>query len=232
MSVQSAPSISKLFTLYTHMRQKGRTMDDVVQELQGTVYQLPRPERHQLGIMVTDWEAKFVEPEPVNIAPVAQLSPETAFGTRMVNPSMLPGAIRASGPPIACPHCGKLNPPSVDSCQSCNRPLKVTTVTTRRLDGAKILSASPSPTDTAYFGSAYTLILGVPGNKRLIEAYPRTQLTIGRASPQTPSPINIDLAAYNAEALGVSRVHAELRWRENTLLLVDLKSSTRPFINH
>src|SRR5260221_4816536 len=133
MSVQSAPSISKLFTLYTHMRQEGRTMDDVVQELQGTVYQLPRPERHQLGIMVTDWEAKFAEPEPVNIAPVAQLSPETAFGTRMLNPSMLPGAIRAIEPPIACPHCGKLIPAGPDHCMNCNLTVKGIVLSTRQM---------------------------------------------------------------------------------------------------
>ena len=54
---------------------------------------------------------------------------------------------------------------------------------------------------------------------------------IGRSAPQLTQRINIDLAPFSAEALGVSRIHAQLRVQENTLAIVDLGSDNGTYVN-
>src|SRR5690242_4696952 len=63
-------TMSTLFAEYVARRNSGSTMDEVVQALQEAAYLLPREERHQLGKMVQEWEAKnTAAPTPVQEAP-------------------------------------------------------------------------------------------------------------------------------------------------------------------
>jgi len=90
----------------------------------------------------------------------------------------------------------------------------------------KIVPLSPT-----FFGPNSTLVLWVQGNKKPLEAYPRTQLVIGRTSVMSGKPVNVDLTGYNAEELGVSRNHAQLRCQDNMLYLSDLKTANGTYVN-
>src|SRR5579871_1454785 len=139
MSVQSTQSLPNLFHRYVHLRQTGRSMDEVVNELQDAAYQLPREERKQLGQLVSEWEDKYghqavqapppPKPEPIKpaITPVQQLPAQTPssapFGTRFLDPSKLQGIIRTIEQPVACARCGRPNQKSASVCQHCGYTL-------------------------------------------------------------------------------------------------------------
>ena len=256
MVAQSTPDMPTLFTLYVQKRQRGQSMDSVVKELQDAAYRLPRDDRHQLGELVTEWEEKYgsqanmspqitppskSEPPPLPAVKQAlDIKPPTsapAFGTRFLDPSKLPGApvpppqVRSGEPTIGCSRCGKANPATNAICQFCGNVFQPVTPSTRRLESVGNLTDKANPDDSAYFGPTSTLLLAIRGAKGLLEAYPRDKLIVGRSSPGLTQRINIDLAPFSAEALGVSRIHAQLRVQENTLAIVDLNSDNGTYVN-
>jgi pSer/pThr/pTyr-binding forkhead associated (FHA) protein len=60
---------------------------------------------------------------------------------------------------------------------------------------------------------------------------PAGELVIGRFYDESPVQPDIDLSPYNAENLGVSRLHAAIRRTDNTVSIVDLDSVNHTFIN-
>jgi hypothetical protein len=66
------------------------------------------------------------------------------------------------------------------------------------------------------------LRLSVPVGKEVI---------IGRATPNSPMVPDIDLNPFRGAEMGVSRMHATLERRNNSLLLVDLGSRNFTFVN-
>jgi pSer/pThr/pTyr-binding forkhead associated (FHA) protein len=84
---------------------------------------------------------------------------------------------------------------------------------------------------TAHFGQASTLTLTVRGATKSIEVLPEGEQIIGRGASGSAMKPDIDLTAYNAENLGVSRLHASLKRLDNTVALTDLDSKNHTFIN-
>jgi predicted component of type VI protein secretion system len=223
-------------------------MDDVVKDLQDSAQQLPRDDRRRLGELVMEWEEQHGTetkqtasaprsiPEPVTMMSVTsrsgpqqpQPSP-TLFKTRFLDPSKLPDIVRPVEPPIRCSKCGNLSPRSTLACPTCGQALQSNVITTRNLDEAA--QARKSAVDPAYFSATSTLIILIRGLKSGLEAYPRDRLLVGRNGPLSQVKVNLDLTPYNGEALGVSRLHAEIRFIKNTLTLIDLESDNGTFVN-
>ena len=244
MATQAPLNMSAVLADYIQLRRNGRSMDDAVNELRDAAFQLSRDERKQLGQVVNEWEARYgaqprsappmlkpdaVAPQPV--VPQKQMSP-APFGTTFLDPSKLPPApVRSGDQTVACLRCGKALPRGTTVCQFCNQTMPPLSIVTRQLQSLELVNGKAPLVSPTFFGPNSTLVMLILGQKKPIEAFPRSQLVIGRASPLNPKPVNIDLTTFNAEALGVSRNHAQLRCQDNMLLLVDLKSPNGTFVN-
>ena len=57
------------------------------------------------------------------------------------------------------------------------------------------------------------------------------ETTIGRTSQQSTVQPDVDLSVFDAENLGVSRLHVTLRRHEDTITVIDLNSRNATFIN-
>lgn len=73
--------------------------------------------------------------------------------------------------------------------------------------------------------------LRVTGTPDIIQVPLGDVLTLGRADRELNYTPQIDLSAYRAHALGVSRKHATMIMRDNRLTLVDLDSANGTFVN-
>src|SRR5258708_32305165 len=104
MPQQQAPVLADIFTAYISLRQGGASMDEAVEQLTSQADLLPRSERHQLGKLVTTWEAnngahfkpkRKPAPEPVVQVEVKAVPPKQAAaplprGARLLDPSQPP----------------------------------------------------------------------------------------------------------------------------------------------
>jgi pSer/pThr/pTyr-binding forkhead associated (FHA) protein len=93
------------------------------------------------------------------------------------------------------------------------------------------LATAPNQ-DSAYFGQQMTLALRVEDSDNLIRVRPgKSELVIGRRSPESVMIPDVDLARYQAEKKGVSRLHAALQRHDTTLVLTDMGSLNHTYIN-
>jgi predicted component of type VI protein secretion system len=253
-------TLGTLLTTYIQQRQQGHAMDDVVAAMQEAAQQLPRDDRRRLGELVLEWEERYgknplaapaptpAAPTPVPVAPAAPVirpiaappaAPATGsvavatrtpapFATKFLDPSKLEQFAKANEQMVNCPFCGRPNPRGSEHCVACGQSMVIRQLpTTRRFDD----TAMRRSVMDAYFTPNSTLIIAVRGAKGILQAFPREKLIVGRNTAQTFPPVNIDLEPFNAESLGVSRNHAEIRCQNDTLVLVDLKSTNGTFIN-
>ncbi|SRR5258708_14156755 len=253
MPQQQAPVLADIFTAYISLRQGGASMDEAVEQLTPQADLLPRSERHQLGKLVTTWEAKNgahfkpkrnPAPEPIaqgeaKAAPANQAPSPVAFGTRFLDPSKLPqpaaqSVIRPIEPPPAaapefqlCPNCQKKNKPGEMYCFSCGHILKIPAGITQPFQELD----AKSRFGTAHFGERSTLYLAIRGAPNPFKITLRDEMIIGRSTSQSALGPDIDLSSFGAEKLGVSRLHAALKRTGDTVSLMDLQSSNRTFVN-
>jgi hypothetical protein len=131
---------------------------------------------------------------------------------------------------IICQNCGKTNRSEESYCYGCGELLPNGKISTKSLPGSENGSQSSA---AARFGLNSTMIVIIQGAPKPLSIRPGTnaELTIGRSSRAMPMRPDVDLAAYNAENLGVSRLHASLRRRDDMLTLEDLNSRNFTFIN-
>ncbi|NDJ75784.1 MAG: FHA domain-containing protein, partial [Chloroflexi bacterium] len=84
----------------------------------------------------------------------------------------------------------------------------------------------------AYFGDDMVLYIQVRGARQMIRIHPRAEeMVIGRQADDSAMVPDIDLAAFDAENMGVSRLHAGLKRQDNTLVLTDMGSLNKTHIN-
>ena len=250
--------VADIYTEYIKRRQTGGAMEDVVRELQPYADQLDKNERRQLGQLVQSWEANDgvnYKPLQRRPAPTGAPFPTSTQGSGMYNPANDPYAtntvpqpknaavrptpqvrpIESTGPAAdpeqrqVCPHCGRLNHKKDSYCYACGHILAAA-----RPVGTKALEDDMDPRTrwgTAHFGQASALTLTVRGATKGIEVLPQGELILGRAASGSAMQPDIDLATYNAENLGVSRLHASLKRLDNTVAITDLDSKNHTFIN-
>ncbi|MBN2305597.1 MAG: FHA domain-containing protein [Anaerolineae bacterium] len=251
----SDAKIRQLFALYMQLRQAGYSSQTAWNRVTPGAQTLPSREQERLANMLHGWEAKDGRHYPshednhntmhVDKAAVQQAQQQhiqqhmqqqsqqqapRPKGTTLLR-RLIPGvnAPQDNTPaPVACPHCGKPNNPSEPYCYSCGELLFSPPVNTRQLTDAQAAHIE----DEAYFGPGSVLFMQVRGHDRMVEVKINgRQVVIGRSSPNSAMLPDVDLAAFEAAALGVSRMHAELKREQNTLLLSDLGSANHTHIN-
>lgn len=253
MTYGTAHTTESLFTAYIRLRQNGLSMDDSVNKLQDAAQQVSREARHRLGDMVMSWEEKFgknpslsfttpkgpatetnlatPKPPPVNgQQKTTTQSMPAAFIPSYLDTSPLAAAQPAAAPAmIACRQCGRQNMAGSTFCTGCGQLLQPRPIApTRQLDAAE-QKATFQVSD--YFSADATLLIAIRGVKSVLETSPRDKMVIGRGESPVPGQPFVDLSPYDGEMLGVSRVHAEIRFLNNTLVLSDLDSDNGTFVN-
>jgi len=145
-----------------------------------------------------------------------------------------PGANGSSTPAppkpqiIICGNCRAENPSDGKYCYSCGELLMMVppSGSTERLDVTE-----PDP---AMFGNLATLLLAVRGqdDNPIHIKVGEDSIVVGRSDDTRPGvPPGIDLAPFDAKNLGVSRSHAVLQRKDNTITLTDQGSINHTFIN-
>ncbi len=243
MSNQPPYGVAEIYSEYISRRQSGDPLEDVVRELQQFADELTRGERKQLAQLVQSWEAR----DGVNYKPMSRRNSQPPAAQTPAAPSSsairrLESSPKRSVQPIepigpasdpvdrqVCPHCGKFNHKTDTYCYSCGHILIITKTGTKALDDKDM---DPELRwGTAHFGQASIILLMVRGAPKPIEVTPKAEMIIGRSAENSAMCPDIDLAAYHAENLGVSRLHAALRRMENTVAIVDLDSVNHTYIN-
>jgi hypothetical protein len=237
--------VIELFSKFTRLRQTGRSRAQAWQDLQADVEKLSKAHTERLIALCRGWEAKEGRNYP---------SHEDPFDTHFKPPEgieTLHEAANASGPPrgkvikrirpiepppadlsttIECPSCHTVNPEGELYCHHCGALLAQVADLPDAGDTRPLEQGGYE--DTAYFGENTMLYLRVRGDERLIRLrIGSNEVMIGRRAPDSVMIPDIDLSPYQADARGVSRLHAALRRHEETLVLTDMGSLNYTYIN-
>lgn len=133
---------------------------------------------------------------------------------------------------ITCPQCGRENNEREAACIYCGAPFVEPDIKTRTLNDAE------SDENIPKWGSArptHRLNLNVfhdgKEEKLSFETKDIEQLVMGRINTETGEAPSIDLTRFDAVENGVSRRHAAIVRKENSLHLVDLHAQNGTFLN-
>ena len=245
-----------IYTEYVRLRQGGWTSDDAVRQLTPMADELSASERQQLSKLVQAWEARDglnydasaqadnTEQEPTsgsrgNVGLQRQDADKKPALRRLESAPRQEPAIRKIEPvgPVGdpaqrqiCPNCGKPNHKMDTYCYACGHILE-----SARRPGTRAFEDSELDSrtrwGTAHFGQFSTIQLTIRGVARPLDLAIQGEAIIGRSDRDSSMKPDIDLAAFNAEELGVSRLHAVLKRQENTVSISDLNSRNNTYIN-
>ncbi len=131
-----------------------------------------------------------------------------------------------------CPSCKRENPETASICAYCGTALVgVMTVRTTGHIPEQPLKVQP-PDHILQLTSLYADIIAlvVLGQDQPILIRGSSKVILGRYSPGDTAP-SVDLSAYNAALLGVSRPHATISRPDDVYLLQDLGSTNGTWVN-
>lgn len=129
---------------------------------------------------------------------------------------------------IICLRCAHPNEPGATSCAWCGAPFTSATTTVKVSDLPKRSSSSQVPR-LKTVGEGLSLL--VAGEVRPVVLIIQDEIILGRHTETEPSSNIVDLTAYNAGLLGVSRKHAAISTREGHYTLQDLDSTNGTWLN-
>ncbi len=150
----------------------------------------------------------------------------------------------------SCPVCKKTNRVGVLICESCGANLVIgsaVVIGTRQISSngtgplvnkvrrtgehERVVEVSALSNSAQMFTAAMLLRLEIEGTETPILVHPKSETSLGRRDPAAGNMPDVDLTAYAAYRLGVSRKHAILRQKEDRLEIYDLGSSNGTTVN-
>ena len=232
-------TFKRIFHHFVRLRQDGRNRNEAWDMLEESIRLLTRPQRDQLIALMRNWESTEgrnyrVSDDPFETlykapAGLEEIREEMSSSPliRRIKPVHGPQGADAQ---VECPNCHKLNRQGEVYCFSCGTML-VAAGSTRKI-GDDTERVAATDTNTAFFGDESVLLLQVEGAPEPLHIQPRkTEMVIGRSSPDSVMIPDIDLAPYRADVLGISRLHAALRRHGDTLVLTDMDSLNHTLLN-
>lgn len=157
---------------------------------------------------------------------------------------------------IKCSECGALNRDGIFFCEECGKKLDLSRrdvvdapppplqpITSQEAPAPKVAvpPAASAPTlepeasitwGTSHLSDKSTIQFRFMHTSRSLRIAPKEKLIIGRVDHGNPSQPDVDLVPYGALENGVSRLHASLEMRNDTLLICDLGSSNGTYVNN
>lgn len=203
-----------LFPRYTRLRREGLSADEALDSLAPQARALSLAQQQELARMIGAWE----------VSPLTHGEPPEGVPA--------PGEELPLAPDqVACPNCGRPNRRGQHYCFACGHILPGAP-DTQTLQGRYDFMDSRTRWGTAYFDQEWQLVL-VPqyGDPIEVETPEGQDILIGHLSSDPVAAPHIDLAPYDAEMLGVSRLHLAVRRQGNTVTVTDLGSVNHSYIN-
>lgn len=143
-----------------------------------------------------------------------------------------------------CPACQFHNREGLYFCDDCGAPLfgdqeevTITVPFTQKLNNNSAPPAvvqeikNVTPVGTTVLKSTTVLVVKFKQAGQEVRLEPQTEIVFGRSDSTSQTYPDLDLTPYGALDCGVSRTHAAIRRKDNSLMLVDLNSTNGTFIN-
>jgi hypothetical protein len=133
---------------------------------------------------------------------------------------------------VTCPNCGRENTDNEAICIYCGELLDHTPGKTHNF-GESDSGQNQPRWGSARFDLRTRLILRVVDSSQIIQvnAHKAGGIILGRLDPISGLAPEVDLAPYDAQDKGVSRQHARLDIRDDSLYITDLGSANFTFLN-
>lgn len=202
----------ELFESFVYLRRQGATPDYALKELKRQKPVISTDERDELASMIRQWERT----EGLHHQP----NPDAH-----IQPAPPPQAALPPHDQSECPQCNTMNPSTARYCFSCGTLL--TRTGTQQL-------VSEDHLEGANFGSLSTLVFNVRGYENTplqVDMDDMQELIIGRTAVDSVIVPDIDLSDYDAQGLGVSRVHATLKRKDTAVIISDMGSVNHTYLN-
>jgi pSer/pThr/pTyr-binding forkhead associated (FHA) protein len=131
---------------------------------------------------------------------------------------------------LLCPACGRPNARQSNHCSACGHDLAANQGMNTRKFKRMTDDDIPNLSNT-YLGETTSLVLKIRDAREPLIVRPNRDMTMGRVvKGSNPSP-DIDLSPFNADELGVSRLHLMFKRVANTVVVTDLGSQNCTYIN-
>mgnify|MGYP005842586179 CR=1 FL=1 len=249
--------VTEIFSEYVRQRQHGLSQQAALEFLKPILQRVRSEARQQLAALIRSWEARegakyqpqdkkavFLEADAMITDPAPEedlswlpqpASPSVSQGTGVLESPVHPSMEEPPSPPprdetFYCPSCGRANRLGEAYCYSCGALLNVTSLETRNLDP---ITSELQQVGQSHFGRSTELLLHVRGADRpfAVPIRQKLELTLGRNSLTAATKPDIDLSPFQAVDYGVSRLHARLRYQDDTITIADLGSVNHTYVN-
>ncbi len=207
--------LEELFEAFVFMRRQGATPDYAIQLLRQHYPHISPEVRNELSLRIRVWEKREGHRYPPD--PDARVS--FPIFEREGNVDM--------SDEIQCPQCGTVNHSEANYCYSCGTLLT-------RLGTQQLYDEGEEESSAATFGKLSSLVFTVRGFEHApihVDLGESQELIIGRTAQDSVIEPDIDLVNYDAQKLGVSRVHLTLKRHENNITISDMGSSNFTYLN-
>jgi hypothetical protein len=134
----------------------------------------------------------------------------------------------------SCPYCGHENREGTLFCEECGQTLFGDTpgvTVTRQLQNVPDELGMKATWGTARFNREASIIVHIRDAAEPIVLQPQQETILGRHDPTSQIGPDLDLTPFGALEKGISRTHASIRRREDTLTIVDLGSINGTYLN-
>ncbi|MBI5931149.1 MAG: FHA domain-containing protein [Chloroflexi bacterium] len=211
--------VQDLFEAFVYMRRQGAAPDHALQELKRLRPIISTAEREQIANLIRQWEMNEGLHHPPN--PGAKIVPPPP------KPVPTPPADTTD---ITCPQCGKTNPHHAGYCYACGTLL----IKAGAMQGTQQFIVEDEGLTGTTFGSLSNLILKVQGFDDApikLAMDESKEMIIGRTAADSVLVPDVDLTKYDGKDMGVSRVHATLRYRDTAITITDMGSVNHTYLN-
>ncbi len=242
------PGVTEIFSEYVRQRRNGRTREQVMAFLDPLLVRLRADARRQLEALLRSWEARegdrpgTGQPALTTAELVAPPQPDEDLSwlpSSSSGPATVPLDVHlpphpsVEQPPepepippeqtVYCPSCGRANRQGSGQCSVCGATLAAPAAP----------EAPPAPAARTTLGPNTRLLLYVENAELpiVVRIQESGHVVLGRSSSQGGLLPGIDLSPYGAVDQGVSRLHARLIYRDNSLFITDLASVNHTFVN-
>lgn len=138
---------------------------------------------------------------------------------------------------ITCRECGSPQEEGTLFCNECGRYLAETSAkTTVVLPFSDFAKQAPQPPLAGFhpepFAEPLSITFVIPSSRRRFNIEMTDQLRVGRPDYDSGIMPELNMAVYNADEMGVSRMHAVIQASNQGLVLIDLGSTNGTLLNN